>query len=278
MSVAGKAGSSLATSIKDLGQLRSLSAAVIGPNSAMNGVLNVSLPAKLRELLGPVIEEGEKKVVEKEQDKSKREIRAALLKALEPTLKSAELDVAADLRGPNEGGLYSAVFGIKVKDGASLDKTIRRIAGELPEAERKLITFDVEKVGSVAIGRITPDKDDAEYRRVFGANPVYFAVRDDVILWTLGDKGVSVLKETLGGEAKPSKVVEIQMAMSQLAPLMAKDNKSAPEIAKEVFGKAKGGDKVLITLEGGDSLKLRLGVKAPLLEFVYKLQQAKKGE
>src|SRR5262249_10103721 len=86
LSGAGKAGSAPATTIKDLGQVRSITASVIGPNSAMNGVLNLSLPAKLRQLLGPVIEEGEKKAVAKEQDKSKREAVAALLKALEPTL------------------------------------------------------------------------------------------------------------------------------------------------------------------------------------------------
>jgi hypothetical protein len=277
MSVAGKAGSPLATSIKDLGQMRTLGASVIGPNSAMNGVLNLSLPAKLRELLGPVIEEGEKKAVEKEKDKSKRDALAALLKALEPTLKNAELDVAADLRGPGDNGLYSAVASIKVKDGAAVEKTIRQVIGNLPADQRKAIAFDVEKVGSVGIHRVTPDKTDEQSKQVFGDNPtVYFAVREDAMLVALGEKGLGALKEALGGEAKSSKVMEIQMAMSRLAPLMAKDNKSAPEIAKEVFGKAKEGDKIHITVEGGDALKLRLGMKAQLLEFFYKLQQAKK--
>ena len=279
LSVAGKAGSPLADSIKNLGQTRSLSASVIGSNSAMNGVLTVSLPAKLRELLGPVIEEGEKKAVEKEQDKAKREALSALLKALEPTLKSAELDVAADLRGPGDNGRYFAVAAIKVKDGAAVEKTIRQVIGGLPADQRKAISFDVEKAGSVSIHRITPDKTDEQTRQLFGDNPaVYFAVREDALLVALGDKGLGALKEALTAEPKASKVMEIQMAMSRLAPLMAKDNKSAPEIAKEVFGKAKDGDKIRITLEGGDALKLRLGMKAQLLEFFYKTQQSKKGE
>ncbi len=279
VSVAGKAGSPLATSIKDLGQVRSDSAAVIGTGSAMNGVLNVSLPAKLRELLGPVIEEGEKKAIEKEQDKAKRDALSALLKALEPTLKSAELDVAADLRGPGDNGRYSAVAAMKVKDGAAVEKTIRQLIGGLPADQRKAVVFDVEKAGSVGIHRITPDKIDEQTKQLFGDNPaVYFAVREDALLVAIGEKGLDALKVALGGEPKLSKVMEIQMSMSRLAPLMAKDNKSAPEIAKEVFGKGKTDDKIRITLEGGDALKLRLGLKAQLLEFFYKTQQAKKGE
>ena len=148
LTVAGKAGSPLATTIKDLGQVKSITASLIGKDSAMNGVLNVSLPPKLHSLLVPVIEEAEKKAIAKETDKSKREAAAALLKALRPTFKNAELDVAADLRGPNDSGLYTAVAGIKVKDGSTIDQTFRRLVGDLPAEHARLSAFDVEKVGA----------------------------------------------------------------------------------------------------------------------------------
>jgi hypothetical protein len=278
LSMAGKAGSPLATTIKDLGQTKSATASLVHVDSAMNGALRLSLPPKLRKLLVPVIEEGEKKAIAKEADKSKREAVAALLEALRPTLQNAELDVAADLRGPNESGLYTAVAGIKVKDGAAIDKTFRRIVGDLPADQRKGVVFDVEKVGSVGIHRVQPEKNDENSKQLFGENPVYFAVREDAMLIGLGEKGLGALKEALAVEPKASKVMEIQMSMSKLAPLMVKDNKSAPSIAKKVFAKEPDGDKIRISLEGGSMLKLRLSMKAQLLAFFNELQQAKKGD
>ncbi len=82
VSVAGKPGTPLATSIKNLGQTKSSTASLIGSNSAMHGVLTVILPAALRAQLGPVIDEGEKKAIAKETDKSKREALSALLPGL----------------------------------------------------------------------------------------------------------------------------------------------------------------------------------------------------
>jgi len=276
--LAGKAGSPLATTIKDLGQVKSITASLIGTDSAMNGVLNVSLPAKLRSLLVPVIEEVEKEAVAKEADKSKREAVAALFEALRPTLKSAELDITGDLRGPYDSGLYTAVAGIKVKDGLAIDKTFRRIVADLPAEERKGVMLDAEKVGSLGIHRVQPDKNDENSKKFFGDNPVYFAFRDDALLVVLGEKGLSALKDALATEPKASKVMELQMSMSRLAPLMVKDNKSAPAIAKKVFAKDKDGDKVRLRLEGGPMLKLRLSMKAQLMAFVHELHQAKKDE
>jgi len=195
MSVTGKPDSPLATTIKNLGQTKSSTASLIGSNSAMHGVLTLSLPAALRAQLGPMIDEGQKKAIEKETDKSKREALSALFQALRPTLKSGELDIAADLRGPNDKGLYSAVAGIKVKDGAAIDKTFRKIVADLPAEERKAVKFDVEKVGAVGIHRVTPDKNDKNTKDTFGDNPVYFAVREDAFLVGLGDKAVGESRE-----------------------------------------------------------------------------------
>ncbi|HWG45393.1 MAG TPA: hypothetical protein VN688_21700 [Gemmataceae bacterium] len=275
LSVAGKPGTPLAMTIKNLGQTKSTTASLIGSNSAMRGALTFNLPPAMRAQLGPMIEEGEKKAIDKETDKSKRKALTALLKALRPTFKSGELDVAADLRGPNEKGLYSAVAGIKVKDGTTIDKTFRDIVAGLPAEERKAVQFDVEKVGAVGIHRVTPDKNDKNTKETFGDNPVYFAVREDALLVGMGDKGLSALKEAVAAEPKASKVMEFEMALSQFAPLMVKDNKSAPAVAKKVFADGKDNDKVRISIEGGKVLKLRLSIKGQAVTFFNELQQKK---
>ncbi len=278
LSVAGKAGTSLATTIQNLGRVQSVTASLIGADSAINGAMTVSLPEKLRELLAPAIEDQEKKALARAKEPAEREALGTLLRSLRPTLQSGELDFAADLRGPGEGGLYTGIFGIKVKDGAAIDKALRQIVAGLPPKERKTVTLDVDKVGAVAIHRIVPDRNDAEGKRLFGDNPLYVAVRSNEVLASIGPKGLNALKDAVETTPKSAGVMELQMSLRRLAPLMVKDNPSAPEVARQVFADGKDNDKLRITLEGGKTLKLHLDMKAPLVAFFNKLQQAKKSQ
>jgi hypothetical protein len=277
-SLAGKDGTPLAATIKDLGQVQSIAAALVGPDSAMSGLLNVGLPARVRAVLAPVIEEEEQKALQKEKDQAKRDALAAVLKAFAPTLKTAELDAGFDIRGPGQGGVYTLVAGAKVQDGAAIDKTLRKVVADLPAKQRDTVQLDVEKVGGVAIHRITQEKADEQFRQQFGDNPVYVAVRPDALLVSWGEKGLSALKGALAAGPGTSKVFEFQMALSRVAPLMVRDNKEAPEIAKKAFAKDKDADKVRITLEGGKALRLRMAMKAQVVAFFSLLEQAKKGE
>jgi hypothetical protein len=278
LSMAGKAGSPLAATIKDLGRAKSITASLIGPDSALNSTLNLSVPQKMRAMLGPVIEQQEKKALEKETDKSKREALGSLLKAIDPTLKSGELDVSADLRGPFESGLYTLVAGIKVQDGAGIDKALRQIVGQLPPKQRKIVTFDVEKVGPIAIHSVAQDKNDKKVQQMFGENPLYVAVRDNELIVALGEKGLSTLKEALATAPKAAPLLQMQMSALRMAPLLVQDNKEAPEIARKVFNADKGDDKLHLTMEGGELLKLRLGMKGQVVTFFEKLGRAKKGQ
>jgi hypothetical protein len=276
LSLTGKDGSPLATTIKDIGQIHSVAAALVGKDSAMSGLLNVSLPPRLRPVLAPVIEETEQKALEKEKDKSKREVAAAVFKAIMPTLKAAELDAGFDIRGPGEGGLYTLVTGARVKDGAAIDKALRKAVADLPEAQRASIKLDAEKAGDVAIHRVTPDKVDEQTKQMLGEGPIYFAVREDALLVGAGEKGLEALKEVLAAGPRAGKVFEFRMAMSRVAPLMVKDNKDAPEIARKAFAKDKDADKIRITVKGGKALEVRMAMKSQLVAFFSMLEEAKK--
>lgn len=274
-SIAGKPGSKLATSIRDLAEVRSLAASLVGKDSAMSLLLDIGLPEKLRSALGPILDEGEKKAVEGEKDKHKREVLAALIKAVKPTLKEGELDAGVDIRGPAADGLYTVLAGIKVKDGAAIDATLRKIVADLPEKERDLIKVDFDKVDKAAIHRITPDKVDEDTRKMIGDNPFYLAVREDAVLVGGGVKGLEALKEALAVAPKAGRVFQMEMSVARVAPLMEKETKGAAEAAKKAFGKDKDADKFRITLEGGPSLKMRLSMKAQLVKFFSLIEQAK---
>jgi hypothetical protein len=266
VSLAGKPDSPLAATIADLGKLRGLAASLAGSDSAMSGLLDLALPDKLRSAVGPVIDEGEQKIVGKQENKVQRDILEAVLNAVKPTLKAGELDAGFDLRGPNADGIYTAVAGIKVKDGEQIDKALHKIVTDLPPEARDLIKLDFDKVDKVTIHRVTAhgkvNKDIP-----LGDNPVFVAVREDALLLAAGDKGLEALKEVVGATAKASPVAQLKLSVARLAPLMEKENKGAVEAAKKVFAKDKDADKVRITVEGGSALQLRLVLKTQLVKF-----------
>ena len=186
-------------------------------------------------MLGPAIKDAEKQALAKAKNDTEREILSSLLEGVMPTLKAAELDTAIDLRGPGDKGLYTMVSGIRIKDGAKMEKSFRKTAARFP----KMINLDAEKADQVGIHRINPDKNlKSGARRAFGENPMYVAFRDDVMLLGAGEKGLSALKEALAAAPKTGKVMELQMALARLAPLG--DNETAADIARKVFARQEG--------------------------------------
>ncbi|HTU22803.1 MAG TPA: hypothetical protein VMG10_32485 [Gemmataceae bacterium] len=271
-SVAGKPGSPLAKTIRDLGQVKSWTASLLHPGSALKAELNVSLPEKLRALLGPALKDAEKQTLAKAKDDSERDVVKTLLEGVMPTLKAAELDTAVELSGPSDNGIYTLLGGIKIKDGAKMEKSFRTTAARYPG----VVKLDAEKVDHVGIHRINPDKNlKAGARRAFGENPLYVAFRDEVMFIGAGDKGLGVLKEALTASPRTGKVMEVQMALARLAPLA--DNQTNADIARKVFSDpSKNNDRVRITLEGGKALTLRVSMGAKLLDYVNQVEKAKR--
>jgi hypothetical protein len=226
----------------------------------------------------PVLDEVAKKSIEKETDKTKRAQAEKALPVVMPSLKAGELDVAFDLRGPSEDKTYTVVAGIKVKDGAELDKLLRKTAADLPEADKKKIKLDADKAGSIAIHELMITDDlDAEGKAIFGDKArAFVAIRPDSALVAVGGSALSVLKEALALPAQVGKTFSFEVSLSRIAPFIEKQNPGATKIAEETFAKNKDGDKVRITLEGGDKVKLRASMKAQVMKFIALMDEAKK--
>ncbi len=272
MSMAAKSGSALASKIRDLGQIKSWTAALLHPDSAFRLELNAMLPEKLRQLLAPALQDAEKQVLAKAKNEDEREVIKPLVEGIMPTLKAAELDTAIDLRGPSDKGLYTGIAGIKIKDGTKMERGFLKSAAKFP----KRIELDAEKTDRVNIHRIKLGKEDLdrEARRLFGENPIYVAFRDDVLLLSFGDKGLDALKEALTAAPRTGKVTELQLMLPRLVPLF-NDPKQA-DIARQVFGNDTNSGRVRLSVEGGDSLTLRLALKAKLIDYLNRVDKAKK--
>jgi hypothetical protein len=271
LNVAGKPDSPLAKTIHDLGQVQSWTAALLHPNSAFKSELNLSLPHKLRELLAPALQDAEKQMLAKAQDENHRQVLKPLLEGIMPTLKAAELDTAIDLRGPNKKGLYTLVAGMKVKNGANMERNFLKAAARFPQ----VIDLDAEKADQVNIHRIKLGKDPKQdVQRTLGKNPLYVAFRGDVLFLGGGANGLSALKEALSAAPRTGKVMELQVALARVTPLL--DDPTQADIARQVFGEGKNDGRLRISVEGGQTLTLRLSMKAKLIDYVHRVDKAKK--
>jgi hypothetical protein len=241
----------------------------------MNLLVHVFLTEKLRKAIDPVIDEAFKRALEDEKDKAKRAVAEKFFQVITPTVKGGELDVGANLRGPNANGLYAGVIAMKVKDGAAMEKAVKDLLKDAPAEDKKDVVLDFDKANGVNIHKLTPGKDTGEEaKKAFGDNPAYFAFRDDAVFVSVGEGGLTAIKEAIAGEPKPSKTFQLELAMGRLIKLGGADQQTAMAAAKKAFAKNKNGDRITVSLEGGKSFKLRAGMKAQLVTFFAEIAEA----
>jgi hypothetical protein len=271
ISVAGKPNSTLAKAIADLAKVNSLFAGLHQANSAVSATVYSLLPESMRQSVGTKIIDHLKQGLSKEKNEQIKKHAEDLLEAMSPSIKSGELDVGVDLRGPTETKQYTLVGGIKIKDGAKVEKAARALVGDIPEDKRAAIKLDVAKVGETAIHQVDAGKEmDADARKIFGEGPIFFAVRADAVLFAFGDKAQDALKTEIGLAPKSGKPVAVEVSLARLAPLIA-NSKANPEFIKHLDKAAaedKDGLKVTATVDGGEALKIRVNVKAKAISLV----------
>jgi hypothetical protein len=269
ISLSGKEKSKLAANIAEWGKLKSTVAGLISKDSAASGVLHFSLPDGVRKSLVQVAEEAFLKQLDKEKDKAKRELATKVYKALEPTLKAGELDLALDLRGPSDKKRYTLVAGLKVQEGEAMEKVARDLLREMPAEVKNLVKLDVDKVGSVKIHQIDLGKFlPEEVRQVFGESPLYVAIRPDAVFAAFGDQGLSSIKEAVTVQPKVAAPLQLDVSVARLAALFGQKEPGVLQAAEQAFGQERNSDKVRLILEGGKTLRLRLEGKAQVLKFI----------
>jgi hypothetical protein len=270
LSLSGQEGSSLAKNIAGLATMKSFGAGLVGKDSAMSLVVHGLLPETLRKVLDKAVDEAIKNAPQVPEE---------VAKVLAPTAKMGELDLAFDVRGPGAKGKYTGIAGVKVKEGLGIEKLFKEFlkSGQVPAEEVKRVTVDAEKVGTVNIHKIdVSDRLPPDSKELLGDGPIYFAVRDDALLFAGGENALEAIKEAVKAEPKTGKILQMQLSVARMAPLMAREQKAAPDAAKKAFGKEKDDDQVTITVEGGKSLQAKITVKAAVIKFVALVSEAAK--
>jgi hypothetical protein len=272
----GRPNTTLAKNIAALAQVKSLGAAVVGRDSALGGFLNLALPAEVVKKLGPAVDEAFKKGLDR-LGKDDREALAPLVKAMEATAKSGRLDFAVDFRGPDKSGKYTVVACGAVQDGDKIEAAFRKAVDKQPQEKRRPIKLDDAKVAGVSIHRVEHKDADARTRALLGDGPLYFAVRKDAVVLSVGEDALAALKSALALEPKAAAPMRLEGSLARMAALAGRLQKGAEDAAKQAF-KEKGSDRVSLVVKAGKTLEVKLSVKTAVLTFAGLLDKARQDE
>ena len=277
--VDGPKGTSLAKDIRALGSRTSLGPAILGKDSMMGGYVNLPIPSALRNLLDPVIDEAFEKMA-KGQDDNVKALLKPTLDALKPTLKADSVAMAAFIRGPGKGGKYSVVASARLTDGSALEKALKDLVAKIPAESRVGLETDVAQADGTSIHRLPSAEETSQAAKMFGKEKVFVAIRKDAVFVTAGEAGLDQMKAALAVKSAKGNLLHLQIAISKanlLGELDPKDAGKAEALNAKAFA-GTAGDKVSLTLDGGDKLDLRLSVDLAVLKFAYLADQEKKAK
>lgn len=282
LSLSGKPGSKLAESIAGLAQSKSIFADVGTKDLAFKSIVHFAFPQQFSKLFVAAVDDGVKKDLAKEKDEHKRKVAEQLMNAIRPTLQSGELDAGVQLFGPGSDNHYTMLVGIKLKDGAGVDRSIREVIKEIPEKERRFLKMDIEKVGSASIHEFDAQENyDKAARKLFGSNPVFVAVHPEGVWLTVGPSGLPTIRSALAAKPNIAPIFALDAAWSHALPLFNQNAKLSEQQLKEVAAKAlkkAGADKMSMTIEGGKALAVRVRIDSSWARFfaeANKLEKAK---
>lgn len=275
-----KEGSDLA---KDFADLKSKKSVALGSlasgKAAMQFAMNLSLPASVKKVLGPAVDEAVKTGLGMAPGEIQEAVEP-LVKAVAPTLKAGDFDGGLVFLGPDAKNHYTAVVAGKVADGKKIEAEIKELVKKIPEPVKSAFEVDADSAGDYKLHRIKVGAQlDDNAKKIFGETDMWFAFRDDAALVAFGPDAKSALKDALGKAPAAGSIAKVEMSVSRLIALAeSQDPKAAQKAAKEAFGKDPTGDTLSITVEGGESVRLRGVVKGKVIKFFVLLDKAKRGE
>jgi hypothetical protein len=193
------------------------------------------------------------------------------------------MDCAVVLRGSGEGNAQTLLLAGRVKNGPAIDQAFRDLVKSLPAGDKERIKIDADQAGAVRIHRLEVQQDfSSKTRQAFGDNPAYLAIRADAAFLVLGGNGLEALKTALAAAPAASGALQLEIAMSRLAPAIALDRKddkgTVAKAAQEAFGQERDGDRVRVAIEGGKTLQVRFSMKGGVLRFISLLDQSERAE
>jgi hypothetical protein len=283
----GAKGSKLAKDIRSIRENKSVAGGAVASRDAAFGLnLSVSLPTELKSQFPKVVDDAVAEALKQAPVPGEILTKAdPLIKALLPTVKAGELDVGFSLVGPDKDNKYTLVGALKLIDGKKVEEVIKETAKkELPPEASDLFKFDEDSLpGGAKVHRVAiADKLEENAKKVFGKSDLYLTFRDDLLIVAMGPGAKDALKTAVASKRADVGVFRAQVHMSRVAPLVgdnAEELAAAKTAAEKVFGK--GGSKADVlkfSIDGGDSLKIRITAQGKAIQFLAEVGAGKKDQ
>jgi len=257
-----KTGTPLAGYIASLTNKTSLSAGIVSAKEAVgHGSVKIAMPPDLKASFGKVVDQAIAGVTKKANGAEKEAIERAL-NTFAPTLKAAELDLAAALIGPDSKGRHTFLGALAVKNGKEIEKLAKDFA---PFAGAQAeFTFDIEKIGDFSLHKVVLSQVPDEVEKIFGTKIVWLAISDSHIVVSMESEGTTI-RAGLNAKVVPVPVLSVSVSLARLLPLVARDLKpdEVKALLKDAFGEreAAGKENVRVEVTGGEQLTATAKVK-----------------
>jgi hypothetical protein len=187
--------------------------------------------------------------------------------ALLPTIEAGEIDTALRISKAPYSKRMGAVWAIKIKDGAAIERMQRDIVKKhASDKQVPKIVFDAEKAGSVSLHRM----DASEWNKNFGKeaaaavgflgdDPFYLAYLPDAAIVSMGANSLALMKAALAVQSKAGPLLRIQ-----LSPKLMVDSMDEKAPGRDILARMKGN--FALTVEGGSALTVRVEGIAVLVD------------
>jgi hypothetical protein len=164
-------------------------------------------------------------------------------------------------RGPDKGGMYTAVGAIAFEDTAELEKQFKKMIENDPTINKDEIKLDVAKVGTINVHTWKPGlfilQDVFKY---FGGDEsrFAFAFAPNAVFIILGPDAVGTMKDALTVKPADSPVLEMVLNPAQVKKVFNSFSKDGQRATMEaIFGNEDKLKSVMsMWVEGGKELKV----------------------
>jgi hypothetical protein len=270
LALSAKPKTVLAERFAEWGRRKHPAGALVTEDSAASLVFNFLLSDETRRAYTASIRKDIEKKQKEEKDPAQRALLEGVWKTVEPAFNDMEiLQWAGSLRGPTKGGKYTAVLGIGLRDGRAVNKLIREMAKSPPDPKVKIV-LDVDRVGEVAIHRLETQGAEELERKLFGGGKTYIAATAKAAFLTKGDGSLEAIKAAIAAKPREVPLLQAAVGLHRLTPLFAAEYPDAAKAFEKVFAEGKGNDTIRLSLEGGASLRFRVGISLDAVAALVK--------
>jgi hypothetical protein len=255
----------------------------------------ISLPVakEVGDLVSDSFERELKEYSEKLESQAEKTLLTRFGELLKANLKVPEIDlgVAVQRTAPDGSNTTPLVVlgGMKIQSGREAERLVRDAIEKFKLSENVKtkpgedvkIHFDVAKAADgTAIHQISGhfEVTDTDLVKSFGKPTGFFAFREDALLVSFGENGLTPLRRALDGlSSSPApggdESVSTIMHMARLGDFADKDQEKFRRAAAQVFrGDHAQHDRIHLGLRGdGDGMRLRLAIDAPVLKLLVLL-------